>query len=714
MNMKTAWRARCRLTVFLFVALASQGAEAAVCGGGTTTCGPATSVTYNGTALTFYGSSTNGTVRSEIWYMTAPAAGTQNVVVTAANATDVTATSMSFTGVDQTTPLGTLVSALGTGTTATVTANTAVGEPVFDTLGAVGTTTPTVGPAQTVRQTNNTSIGLHHLVIGSSTAAGQSTPVTMSWTIPSADWALAAVPIKASTALTGLGVSSFTAVWAANNVLLAWQAGYEPDSIGFFLYRSDGGDNWIQLNADLIPGAALRGTDPSFSWTDAAPDPKGPMTYWLKDVKSDGSFRWSGPAIPSAPGAMAQSPIIPQASAVDAGASRPPAGSTTMGQGGCALLDHAPPGRGLQVILMLGLVASVRRRKHRLAMSALFLAALLSTQLWTAPSATAAGGVSVDATATGTGAIDLTFAHTMGAGANGLLVVGVVVSIGCPATATDAGNCGGCGLTCSSSVAPSLDSGLLGLWHFAEGTGATSLDSSGTGNTAVLTNGPKWTAGYTGNGLQFNGVSSYVEAPVGAWFGGNNPLTASAWVYATSGTNGPVFGVTSTKPPGGWNMPFLSILGSTVYGWIWNVGAGNTPISATVSLDAWHHLAITYTPGTGEIFYVDGATVGSKAGTYSPSGAFDYWSTDMPASRIAGMNAYLVGRIDEVRAYNRVLSAAEISALATARLSCAGGTCAACPMGQTSCSGSCVTTTGTDVFNCGGCGVMCNTAAGET
>jgi hypothetical protein len=362
---------------------------------------------------------------------------------------------------------------------------------------------------------------------------------------------------------------------------------------------------------------------------------------------------------------------------------------------------------------MLGLVASVRRRKHRLAMSALFLAALLSTQLWTAPSATAAGGVSVDATATGTGAIDLTFAHTMGAGANGLLVVGVVVSIGCPATATDASNCGGCGLTCSSSVAPSLDSGLLGLWHFAEGTGATSLDSSGTGNTAVLTNGPKWTAGYTGNGLQFNGVSSYVEAPVGAWFGGNNPLTASAWVYATSGTNGPVFGVTSTKPPGGWNMPFLSILGSTVYGWIWNVGAGNTPISATVSLDAWHHLAITYTPGTGEIFYVDGATVGSKAGTYSPSGAFDYWSTDMPASRIAGMNAYLVGRIDEVRAYNRTLSDAEVSIIFYARQTCSGSACGGCLGGETICGGAC-TNTQIDVSNCGGCGIVCNTAGGQT
>jgi hypothetical protein len=712
MTMKTAWLARGRLTVFLVIALGGRLAAAAVCGGGTATCGPATNVTYNGTSLTFYGSSTNGTVRSEIWYLKAPVAGTHNVVVTAPGATDVTATSMSFTGVNQATPLGTLVSAIGTDTTPTVTANTVIGEPVFDVLGAVGTTTPTVGPVQTVRRTNNTAVGLHGVLIGSSTAAGQTTPVVMSWTIPSADWALAAVPIEASTALTGVGVSSFTAAWAQGNVLLAWQAGYEPDSIGFFVYRSDGGDEKVRLNADLIVGDALRGSVPSFSWTDVAPDPKGQPTYWLKDVKTDGSFSWSGPVVPRAEGTRSPTPVFQRPDAAAPGS--PAAGaSASGGEGGCALLDRAPRGGGLQVILVLGLVAGVRRRKHRLASGLFFLAALLSTELWTARPAVATGGVSIDATASGTGAIDLTFAHTMGAGANGLLVVGVVVPISCPSTATDASNCGGCGMTCAVSVASSINSGLLGLWHFSEGAGATSVDTSGNGNTALLANGPKWTPGYTGDAVQVNGTSSYVEAPVGAWFGANNPLTAAAWVYATSGTNGPIFGVTSTSPPGGWNMPFLSIVGSTVYGWIWNVGAGNTAISATVSLDAWHYLAITYTPGTGETFYVDGAAVGSKTGTYSASGASDYWSTEV-SSRIAGMNAYLVGRIDEVRAYNRALSAAEISTLATARLSCSGGTCAACPVGQTSCSGSCVTTTSNDVFNCGGCGIACNTTAGET
>jgi len=62
--------------------------------------------------------------------------------------------------------------------------------------------------------------------------------------------------------------------------------------------------------------------------------------------------------------------------------------------------------------------------------------------------------------------------------------------------------------------------------------------------------------------------------------------------------------MTNTPPGGGWNMPFLSINGSTVYGWIWGVN-GNIPLSGTVSLNAWHFLSISYTPGL-ETFYIDG------------------------------------------------------------------------------------------------------------
>ena len=80
--------------------------------------------------------------------------------------------------------------------------------------------------------------------------------------------------------------------------------------------------------------------------------------------------------------------------------------------------------------------------------------------------------------------------------------------------------------------------------------------------------------GESGKALTFNGTS-YMTATLGSWFGDNNTLSASAWVFATSTSNGPIFGVTQTLPGTNWDMPFLSIAGSTVYGWLWQVN-GNT------------------------------------------------------------------------------------------------------------------------------------------
>src|SRR5450432_133148 len=692
---------------------APGAAFAAACGGGTTACGGSTSVTYNGVPMTLYGASTNGTVRSELWYLKAPPAGAHNVVVTAALPTALTATSMSFTGVNQTTPLGTMGSAIGTGpslTTATV-----VGEPILDVVGAVGTTTPTVsGATQTVRQTNNTSTGVDHVVIGSSTAPGAASPVTTGWTVASADWAYLAVPIHASTALTDVAVESLTANRQANDVLIEWHDGYEPHSLGFYVYRSDAGGERVQLNANVIAGGALVGTSATFSWIDATPGWDGAgVAYWIKDVNVDGSFTWYGPAIPDTAGSSGPD-------AASNGGAGAPGGGNPPGEiagdapatGGCALVAHNPDGAVIQLLLVLGLFAGIRRGKRRWVVGAIYLVAIVATGVWVPRIAHGAGGVSVDSSATGSGASGLTFAHTMGAGSNGLLLVGVVMPIVCDNTSNDSGNCNACGTTCAGNTnTGTLGSGLLGLWHFDEGSGTTSADASGNGNTASLVGSPSWTTGYEGNALQFNGSSSTVQANLTSWFGGNNTLTAAAWVYATASTNGPIFGVTGG---GGWNMPFLSINGATVYGWLWQVN-GNNPISASVGLNAWHHLAISYDPASGGIerFYVDGAQVGSGTGTYSSSGTVDVISTVIGGAKPPGVNTNLLGRIDEVRAYNRVLTALEISSIATARLTCGGSTCGACPSMQTACGGSC-TTTATDVNNCGSCGHACNAAGGET
>jgi hypothetical protein len=190
----------------------------------------------------------------------------------------------------------------------------------------------------------------------------------------------------------------------------------------------------------------------------------------------------------------------------------------------------------------------------------------------------------------------------------------------------------------------------IGFWKLDENTGTTANDSSGNGNTGTLTNGPVWESnGKIGSAVTFDGSNDYINANIGSYFGSNNPLTVEAWVKVSATTNGPIFGVTSSPPGAGWNMPFLSINGNTVYGWIYNL----TQISTTVS-DGWHHLSLTYNPtapGT-TIFYVDGVEVGSTTGYYSGSGTTDYWTTYVSGVKPSGVNSYLNGTIDQVKIYN--------------------------------------------------------------
>jgi hypothetical protein len=703
--------------------------NAATCGAATA-CSGATSVTYGGVAMTLLTSATTSTVRTELWYLLAPPTGTNNVVVTAPVPTALTATSMSFTGALQAAPTN-KVNTTGNNSVPSLAVTSPIGSPIFDVLGAVGTTTLSLqaGTGQTLAQTNNTSTGVDHVLIGSSTAPGTGSAYTMQWTkVSGNDWAYVATEVQSAAAHTDVTVEDLTATREANNVLVEWHDGYEPHSLGFYVFRSDAGGPRVQLNSEIIPGGALEGTSSVFSWTDGSAGwSGGDVSYWIKDLNVDGSFVWYGPAVPSTPGAVA----IDGSAQGGFGGAGPSTGPTAPGEtggnttpaGGCAVVARDPSGAMIQLFLVLGLIAGTRRGKRRWLTGAIYVLAIVATGILIPHISRGANDVAVDSSATGSGASGLTFAHTMGTGANGIILVGVVTPIVCDTTTTDAGNCGACGTTCAGNTGGTLANGLLGLWHFDDGSGTTTLDGSGNNNTANLFGGYNWVAGYEGKALQFDGATgtpgsggTAVQAPFGSWFASNNTMSVSAWVYMSANTNGPVFGVSSVPGGGTWNMPFLSVNGLTAYGWIWMVN-GNNWLPFTVAAAGWHHLAITYDPsGSGtEIFYVDGTSVGTGTGTFLPAGAgtTDYFTTNIAGAVPTGVNHSLLGRIDEARAYNRVLTPTEVSSLSTARLACSASTCAACPALQTACGGTC-TTTNTDNNNCGSCGHVCNTAGGES
>ena len=164
------------------------------------------SVTYGGVAMTSVGSAVQGgDDRMQMFRLVNPPTGAQTVTVTFSVAViQKIGGSVSMTGVNQTTPLGTFVSATGFTTTPSVTVTSGAGELVIDTLaGDTGVGTTTVNAGQT-QQWNlkpaNTGAG--------STKAGAAS-VTMGWTFSTADnWSHGAVSVKPAVGFCGSGPST--------------------------------------------------------------------------------------------------------------------------------------------------------------------------------------------------------------------------------------------------------------------------------------------------------------------------------------------------------------------------------------------------------------------------------------------------------------------------------------------------------------------------
>src|SRR3989344_1369780 len=158
------------------------------------------SVTYNGVSLVKSGSVWSGGTIGEtvnIWHLVNPPTGTFNIVASFSGAVAPVGGATSWSGVNQTTPLGTFASAYNTGTLATVNISSAVGEIVQDTVSYSNTATNhTVGAGQTPKWSDATTDGGLYAAGAGSIESGASV-TTMSWTFgASYRWAIGAVSIK--------------------------------------------------------------------------------------------------------------------------------------------------------------------------------------------------------------------------------------------------------------------------------------------------------------------------------------------------------------------------------------------------------------------------------------------------------------------------------------------------------------------------------------
>jgi hypothetical protein len=158
-------------------------------------------VTYNGVTMQFLGSLSGGTaVSTELWGLVNPATGAHNVVVTFASSCRHAVTSCSYTGVDPTTPTGTVGSGTASSGSPLATVSSAVGEVVVDAAGYKGanTITATVDASQTqrIQQLGAVGAATNEVNLCASDKAGAAS-ITMKWTLSGGDrWVALAVPLK--------------------------------------------------------------------------------------------------------------------------------------------------------------------------------------------------------------------------------------------------------------------------------------------------------------------------------------------------------------------------------------------------------------------------------------------------------------------------------------------------------------------------------------
>ena len=209
-----------------------------------------------------------------------------------------------------------------------------------------------------------------------------------------------------------------------------------------------------------------------------------------------------------------------------------------------------------------------------------------------------------------------------------------------------------------SNATPPPSPGLVAAYGFEETSGPAVTDSSGLNNAGtIINNAARTAAGKIGRAIDFDGVNDYVSVADANSLDLTTGMTLEAWVQL------------DTVSP--WRTAiFKEKPGSVVYD-LYATNASNspqgearfgsamvqTPAPPALTAGVWTHLAVTY----------DGAALrvyrnGTQAASIARTGAIQ---TSTGALRIGGnliWGEYLDGRIDEVRIYNRALSAGEISA----------------------------------------------------
>jgi hypothetical protein len=196
----------------------------------------------------------------------------------------------------------------------------------------------------------------------------------------------------------------------------------------------------------------------------------------------------------------------------------------------------------------------------------------------------------------------------------------------------------------------------VGWWKFDQTSGTTASDSSGSNYTGTLVGSPTWVTGKMGNAISFNGTNSYVDFSNILSLVGSD-LSLSVWVKPTAVTDYMSF---IDKLANNGNYRLLGYANGVVEYGIRDAANGYDYIdSAAGVLQAgqWTHIAVVHTSSNNTAtLYINGVAAGTKTFSLTRNDA----GVPLRAGYTTNNGVYYNGAIDDMRIYNRALSASEV------------------------------------------------------
>ncbi|MBA2479264.1 MAG: PKD domain-containing protein [Planctomycetes bacterium] len=205
-----------------------------------------------------------------------------------------------------------------------------------------------------------------------------------------------------------------------------------------------------------------------------------------------------------------------------------------------------------------------------------------------------------------------------------------------------------------ATVQPPQPTGLIARWRLDEGSGTVAADASGNNRTGTLGSGAAWAAGKAGTAASFNGSNGQISVPD---FNPPTDLTLEAWIYPGQASG--MDRIIINKHNSEYDLRIDT--NGNLAGQVGNISlvATGFDFGSAANADRWYHVAYTFDASTKTAkLYRDAVEVASGTNTASISNQ----ATELRIGRHSQFDfGSFLGRIDDVRIYDRALAGSEVS-----------------------------------------------------